>query len=276
MSRAGARAPAFVPAQHPVRPVAVRERAAPLAVRERAPADRPRERLAALGASALSDAEVLALILRTGMNGLGVLDLAARVLTRAGGPAGLARATPGELARFPGLGPAKAAEVVAALELGRRAARALAAERPQILSAADAAALLAPRLAPLDHEESVALLLDQRHRVLREVTVGVGGVAQSPMDAREVFAAALREPCAAAVLVAHNHPSGDPSPSPDDVAVTRRLAGAGELVGIELLDHLIVAGAGWVSLRERGVFVGGAGLGRRRVATGAMPGPSSM
>lgn len=225
-----------------------------VAVRERAPADRPRERLAALGAGALSDAEVLALVLGTGGGGLGVLDLGARVLAELGGAGGLARARTQDLARVPGIGPAKAAEVVAALELGRRAARALAGERSQVLGPGDAAALLEPRLAHLEREEAVVLVLDRKHRLLREVTVGVGGVAHSPMEAREIFAAALREPCAAAVLVAHNHPSGDPAPSADDVAVTRRLAEAAEILGVEFLDHVVVAAGGWTSLRASGAL----------------------
>lgn len=222
-------------------------------VREQPPGDRPRERLATLGPGALSDAEVLALILGSGGRD-GVLSLAARVLTAVGGPAGLARASDRTLSGVSGIGPAKAAEVVAALELGRRAARALAAERPQILQPADAAALLSPRLAHLEREESVVLLMDRRHRVLREVSVGVGGIAHSPMEPREVFAAALREPGVAAVLVAHNHPSGEPTPSPDDVAVTRRLARGAELLGLEFVDHLIVASGGWTSLVEEGVL----------------------
>jgi DNA repair protein RadC len=222
-------------------------------VRDYAPADRPRERLISLGPDALSDAEVLSLILGTGGRD-GVLSLAARVLARVGGPAGLARASERELASVEGMGPAKAAEVVAALELGRRAARALVTERVQIWRPADAAALLMPRLAHLDREESVVLVLDRRHRILREAVVGIGGVAHSPMEPREVFAAALREPGAAAIIVAHNHPSGEATPSPDDLAITRRLARGAELLGIEFIDHLIVAARGWVSLVETGAL----------------------
>jgi DNA repair protein RadC len=223
-------------------------------VAERPPTDRPRERLAALGPAALSDAELLALVIRTGSAGAGVLDVAARVLATTGGVAALARLTAAELAALPGLGPATAAEVVAALELGRRAARGRGEERPQIRRPADAAALLGPRLAHLEREESVVLLLDRRHRVLREAVVGVGGIAHAPMEPREVFAAALRVPGVAAVLVAHNHPSGDPEPSPDDRAITRRLAHGAEMLGIEFVDHVIVAANGWASLREFGSF----------------------
>lgn len=224
-----------------------------LRVREQPPGDRPRERLVALGPSALSDAEVLSLILGTGGRD-GVMALAARVLASVGGPAGLARCSESELASIKGMGMAKAAEVVAALELGRRAARALAGDRPQILRPEDAAALLTPRLAHLEREESVVLLLDRRHRVLREVSVGVGGVAHSPMEPREVFAAAFREPGVAAVLVAHNHPSGEPTPSADDLAITRRLARGADLIGLEFVDHIIIAATGWKSLVEAGAL----------------------
>lgn len=201
-----------------------------------------------MGVRALSDTEVLSLILGTG-GADGVLALSARVLAAVGGTSGLARASGSDLARVPGIGPAKAAEVVAALELGRRAVRSMAGERPQITGPADAAAILVPRLAHLDREESWVLVLDRRHRVLREVLVGVGGVAHTPMEPREVLAAALREPGAAAILVAHNHPSGETTPSSDDLAVTRRLERGADLVGVEFVDHLIVGAGGWHSLR---------------------------
>ncbi len=227
---------------------------APVRVSERPPTDRPRERLTALGPAALSDAELLALLIRTGSAGTGVLDVAAGLLAATGSLGAIARLTAAELAALPGLGPATAAEIVAALELGRRASRALGADRPQILSPAGAAALLAPRLAHLEREESVVLLLDRRHRVIRETVVGVGGISHAPMEPREVFAAALRVPGVAAVLVAHNHPSGDAEPSPDDRAITRRLAQAADVLGIELVDHVIVAAGGWSSLREAGAL----------------------
>jgi DNA repair protein RadC len=226
----------------------------PVRVAERPPNDRPRERLASYGAAALSDAELLALLIGTGTARESALDVATRVLAIVGGLGALTRLTPTELAALPGLGPARAAEIVAAMELGRRASRDIAAERPQILHPADAAALLEPTLAHLEQERSVVLLLDRRHRVLREVVIGVGGIAHAPMEPREVFAAALREPGVAAVLVAHNHPSGDPTPSPDDRAITRRLSSAAETLGLELIDHVIVSAGGWTSLRERGGF----------------------
>jgi DNA repair protein RadC len=222
----------------------------PVRVAERPPTDRPRERLAALGPSALSDAELLALLLRTGTAREDVLAFAARVLSALGGLGAIPRMHASELVAIPGIGPATAAEIVAALELGRRAAQRLAADRPQIMRPADAAALLGPRMAHLEQEQCVALLLDRKHRLLREVVVGVGGIAHAPMEPREVFAAALREPGVAAVLVAHNHPSGEATPSAEDRAVTRRLADGAALLGLEFLDHVIVASTGWTSIRQ--------------------------
>ncbi|MEX2555204.1 MAG: DNA repair protein RadC [Actinomycetota bacterium] len=221
----------------------------PVRVAERPPTDRPRERLAALGPSALSDAELLALLLRTGTAREDVLAFASRVLVALGGLGAIPRMHASELVAIPGIGPATAAEIVAALELGRRAAQRLAADRPQIMRPADAAALLGPRMAHLEQERCVALLLDRKHRLLREVVVGIGGIAHAPMEPREVFAAALREPGVAAVLVAHNHPSGEATPSTEDRAVTRRLADGAALLGLEFLDHVIIASGGWSSIR---------------------------
>lgn len=227
------------------------DRPRPVRVAERPPTDRPRERLNALGPAALSDAELLALLLRTGTAGEDVLGFASRVLATLGGLGTISRLNASELVAVPGIGPAIAAEIVAALELGRRAAQRLAAERPQILRPADAAALLSPRLSHLEQERCLALLLDRRHRLLREVVVGIGGISHAPMEPREVFAAALREPGVSAVLMAHNHPSGDPTPSAEDRAITRRLADGAALLGLEFLDHVIVSAGGWASIRER-------------------------
>lgn len=214
--------------------------------------DRPRERLHSLGASALSDVELLTLVLGSGTRASSAGALAARVLGEVGGTAGLARSDVARMMALPGFGRARAAAVVAALELGRRSLKALGAERPQITGPEDAAELLHPRMAHMEHEQSMVLILDRKHRLLREAIVGIGGVAHAPMAPREVYAAALREPGAAAVLVAHNHPSGDPEPSAEDHAITSRLAGAASVVGIEFLDHVVVAARGWTSMRRRG------------------------
>jgi DNA repair protein RadC len=147
-------------------------------------------------------------------------------------------------------GESDAERILAALELGRRSLRALAEQRAQIIGPEDAVALLHPRLAALERERTVVLVLDRKHRLLREIVTGIGGVAHAPMAPLDVLGAALRVPCAAAVLVAHNHPSGDPEPSAEDRAVTRRLAEACALIGLEFVDHVIVAARGWSSLRR--------------------------
>ncbi|MHB8513192.1 MAG: RadC family protein [Actinomycetota bacterium] len=221
----------------------------PVRVSETPASDRPRERMCDRGTTVLSDHELVALVLRSGAPGYDVVAVAQRMLADCGGVARLARLAPRELAAMPGVGIAKAASLVAAFELGRRSMSALAEERAQILGPADAAALLTPRLAHLDREESIVLVLDRRHKLIRGAVVGVGGVAHSPMEPREVLQAALREPAAAAILVAHNHPSGDPTPSHDDLTVTSRLHSASELVGLEFVDHLVIASQGWRSVR---------------------------
>lgn len=215
--------------------------------------DRPRERLATHGPEALSDAELVALVLRTGERGASALVVASRTLASHGGLRALAGAARGQLAAERGIGPAKTASLLAAFELARR----LAAQRLRpglaLGSPAAVAAAFHPRLRDAPHERFVAVLLDGRHRVLRDVVVSQGTLTASLVHPREVFRPALREAAAALILV-HNHPSGDPSPSREDVDVTRRLARAGRLLGIEVLDHVIVAEQGFTSLRERGVF----------------------
>jgi DNA repair protein RadC len=216
-----------------------------------APGDGPRERLAALGPEALADAELLALLLRTGGAGRDALALAAWLLSRHGGLAGLGAAATSELARAPGMGPAKSATLVAALELGRRlAARRLRSGDP-VRGPADVFRHFHARLRDVRYERFLLLLLDGRHRMLREVSISQGTLTASLVHPREVFRPALREAAAAVVLV-HNHPSGDPTPSREDREITERLVEAGELLGIPVLDHVVVAERGWVSLRDEG------------------------
>lgn len=216
---------------------------------------RPRERLSAHGEAALSSQELIALLLGTGSVRASAPELARTLLVRAGGLRGLARAGWGELMDLAGLGPVGAARLAAAFELARR----LAAEPPRrgtlLECGADVHRVLAPRLRDLRREVFVLLMLDGKHRLLREERVSEGSLTSSIVHPREVFAPAIRE-SAAALIVAHNHPSGDPTPSREDLEVTARLAEVGELVGIRLLDHVIVGDPGYVSLRERG-YVGG-------------------
>ncbi|MGC8873054.1 MAG: RadC family protein [Chloroflexia bacterium] len=219
-------------------------------MRDMPPSELPRERLCSLGASALSDAELLAILLRTGAPGHTALDLARDLLMRYGGLEGLLRASPGELAHERGIGLAKAAQVKAALELGRRLLLVSPGERTVIRTPDDAARLLRAEMGYLEQEQVRALLLDARHHLLRQVLVYQGSTRSAVVRIGELFREAVREN-ASALIVAHNHPSGDPTPSPEDIALTREIVHAGTLLGIDLLDHLVIARQRYVSLRER-------------------------
>jgi DNA repair protein RadC len=214
-------------------------------------ADQPRERLWSEGVEALSAVELLALVLRTGARGLPVVELARELLEGFGSLERLARAGDAELAALSGLGPAKIAAVRAALELGARATRAPLRAGERLLGPEQVFAHLGARLGGLRQERFLALLLDSRHRVIREVEVSRGSLDQSLVHPREVFGPALRE-SAAALVVAHNHPSGDPEPSPEDREVTCRLVSAGQILGVSLLDHVVLGGQGYVSFARRG------------------------
>ncbi len=212
--------------------------------------DRPRERLLAQGPAQLTDSELLALLLRTGTRGRAA-SAVARELVAAGGLAALAQAAPTELAAIRGVGPAKAATLLAAFELGRRVAARPLRRGDRIGSPEDVHRHFHAHLRDAAAEQFHTVLLDSRHRVIRSVLTSQGTLTASLVHPREVFRPALREAAAALVLV-HNHPSGDPSPSPEDREITRRLARAGALLGIPVLDHVIVADRGFASLREEG------------------------
>ncbi len=213
---------------------------------------RPRERYLLEGPEPFGDEELLALALGTGCAGLPVQNVAAGLLSRAGGLGGLPALPAGAMRRVPGLGPAKAVRLHAALTLGRRALLAVEDGRP-VLAAADAVAWFQPRLGALAREELHALLLDRRHRVLAYRVVSCGNDAHTIVDPRQIYREALLHR-AGAVIVAHNHPSGDPTPSAADVEVTLRLVEAGRLLGVELLDHIVLGGGRWCSLREQGLL----------------------
>ncbi|HLQ36435.1 MAG TPA: DNA repair protein RadC [Planctomycetota bacterium] len=217
-----------------------------------APRYGPRERILQLGESRLSDSECLALVLRTGSVGEGAELLAQRLLRRFGGLAGLAGAPVREVASLPGTGPVRAAALAGAFGLARRLAEARFRPGQALRSAADVARVVRESVRGSMRESFFALLLDNRHRVLGLRVISTGGVASTPVHPREVFAPAIREG-AAAVVVAHNHPSGDPSPSIEDRKVTQRLRGAAELLGIELLDHVVVGLDRFFSFAEEAV-----------------------
>lgn len=217
--------------------------------------ERPRERLQHYGPEALSTAELMAILLRTGSQGENVLTLATRLLVKFGGLGGLARATFSELSAVKGMGQAKAAQLKAGLEIGRRLLIAAPDERPQISSPADAANLLMLEMGHLEQEHLRTLLLDTKNRVLASPTIYKGNVNTSVIRVAELFREAIRHN-STALIVAHNHPSGDPTPSPEDVHVTRQIAEAGRLLDVEVLDHLIIGRGRYVSLRERGLGFG--------------------
>jgi DNA repair protein RadC len=217
-------------------------------------ADRPRERLWALGAGALSGSELLALLLETGRPGVPVSRLAEGLLTAAEGSWRRLAARPAaELLRLDGVGPAKAARLVAAFEIGARLAAEARHPGHRIREPSDVARLLAPRLRDLSVEEFHLLALDSQSQVLRDVLVTRGLLNSSLVHPREVFRAAIAE-AAAGIIVAHNHPSGDPTPSAEDRAVTRQLSDAGRLLDLPLYDHVIVAGDRFFSFSSEGLL----------------------
>jgi len=219
-------------------------------VKEMPPEERPRERMARAGAQALSSTELLAIILRVGVGGENVLSMAQRLLANFGGLGGLSRADFSQLTAERGLGPAKASQILAALELGRRLMAESPEERWQIRAPSEAAHILMPVIGHQEQEHFVVLYLDTRNRVTDRETLYKGSLNTSLVRTAEVFRGAVRRNCAA-IIVAHNHPSGDPNPSPEDVALTRRLVDAGKLLEIAVLDHLIIGENRYVSLRER-------------------------
>lgn len=218
--------------------------------------DGPRERLAMLGAEALSDVELLAVLLGTGTQGEPVLALAEAIVAEAGGLRGLARQGPSLLARRSGVGLTKATRIAAAFELGRRALALPLASQARIASSRDVDRAFRPRLSHADVEHFVVLALDARNRVLAEILVAKGGIAACPVVPADVFRALLREAAVAAVLV-HNHPSGDPTPSAADVELTARLVESGALLGVRIHDHVVVARDGYTSFLDRGLLAKG-------------------
>ncbi|HVC20526.1 MAG TPA: DNA repair protein RadC [Vicinamibacterales bacterium] len=220
-------------------------------MRELAPHDRPREKLIRLGPQALGDNELLAIVLGSGFRRSSVLALAGAVLQAGGGLHGLVRLTVDDLCRIGGVGPARAAQVLAAVALGRRTLVRGGAARVQIAGPGDAAAYLMPQFGARAVEHFGVVLLDTKHRVLRTAVISVGTLDASLVHPREVFREAIAG-SAAAILLFHNHPSGDPAPSADDEDLTTRLVMAGRLIGIDVIDHLILADTRYCSFKETG------------------------
>lgn len=214
--------------------------------------ERPRERLERLGAGALSDRELLAILLRSGRRGENALDLAERVLREAGGLARLSTFSAGQLVKACGLGRVQALVIAAALELAGRA-RVESLGREKFTSPDRVAEYLARRHARKTQESTGVLLLDAKHRLVKDVECYRGTIDRAVVEPREILKSALLED-AAAIILYHNHPSGDPAPSGEDVDFTRRLKKAAETVGVRLVDHIVVAREGSVSLRERGLL----------------------
>ncbi len=214
--------------------------------------ERPRERLARLGPQVLSNAELLAILLRIGVVGENAVQVGQRLLKEFGGLVGLHRANYEEVCNSHGIGVAKAAQIKAAIELGRRLTVEAPEERPVITNPSDAAALVQYDMSALEQEELRVLLLDTRNKVVNIVTVYRGSLNSSQVRIGELFKRAISHN-AAAIIVVHNHPSGDPSPSADDIALTRGIVQAGHLLDIDVLDHLIIGLGSFVSLKERGL-----------------------
>jgi DNA repair protein RadC len=214
------------------------------------PGERPRERLRAYGVGALSTTELLAIVLGSGTLGASALSVAMQLLARHRGLGGVARASQSELEETKGVGEAKSTKIIAAFELGRRLLVESPEDRPQISSPTDAANLVLADMGLLEQEQLRLMLLDTKNRVLEIPTVYVGNLNTSLIRVGELFRYALRANCAGMIVV-HNHPSGDPTPSPEDVHVTERIVEAGELMDVEVMDHLIIGRQRFVSMKER-------------------------
>lgn len=221
---------------------------APVSSPEGAP-PRFRERLVEDGCDRLTDLELIAVVLGTGTRGRRAIEVAGDLLTWTGGLAPLARARPRDLAQVSGVGLARAARLAAAFGLGLRAVVPRQPEPASLVDALDVYHRVWPRLAGLAQEVFLILAIDVRNVVLEEIEVARGSLTQVEVHPREVFRPLIRVGAAGAIAV-HNHPSGDPTPSPDDLALTRRLREVGELIGIPLVDHVIVAERGCRSMAE--------------------------
>ena len=213
-----------------------------------------RERLSYYGAPSLGDAELVGVLLGTGSQGESAVALGARILQEVGGLRGLGQSAVPELAQIRGVGVAKAARIVAAAEFGRRSQRVPFQRGASLLSSIDVDGALRPRLANAECEHFIALPLDARNRPLGELLLSKGGLTGCFASAADIYRQLIRW-AAANVIFVHNHPSGQPDPSPEDIALTRQLRAAGELLGIRLLDHVIIAAQGYFSFADEGLLL---------------------
>lgn len=226
-----------------------------LRLREIPSSERPRERLRDLGAAALTNAELLAIILRTGSSRQSVLNLASSLLARHGGLGGLARLSYSDLVNEPGLGAAKAAELQALFQLALRFRTLDPEERPYVRSPQDVHALLGGEMSLFDQEHMRVLLINTRNQILGVYEIYIGNVSTAQVRASEVFREAVRQN-APSIIIVHNHPSGDPAPSPNDVVLTKQLVEAGRQLDIEVLDHVVIGDRRFASLKTLGLWPG--------------------
>ncbi|MDI3539257.1 MAG: repair protein RadC [Methanolobus sp.] len=221
-----------------------------ICIRDMPEDERPRERLLKYGPEALSNAELLAIILRTGTQKENVVNLCSRIFSEYSIKQ-LSQANVSRLTEIHGIGTAKAAQIAAVFELARKLEGFTDEPKRKIRSPADVYSLLYPKMREQKRERLVALLLDTKNQVLREEVISIGSLNANIVHPREVFKAALMESCAS-VILSHNHPSGDPTPSREDIAVTEKLVEGGKLLGIDVLDHVVIGEGKYVSLKDEG------------------------
>lgn len=224
-----------------------------ISVKALPPEDRPRERLYRIGPADLSLPELLAIVLGRGSKEGSALDLAYRLLENFGDIVVLGRASVDELTNVPGIGFVRACQIAAAVEVGKRFSRASATRGVSVSGPSEVATLFMDEMKHYDKEHFKAALLNTKNQILKVVTVSIGSLNASVVHPREILKPAISASAASIILV-HNHPTGDPAPSKEDVEFTRRFAKCGELIGIQLLDHVIIGSGGYRSLKEAGVF----------------------